>query len=349
MADSTADDALSRYVRQMRYAPLGKAGQEKLLAGRALIVGCGALGSVLANTLARAGVGHLRIVDRDFLELNNLQRQVLYDEDDVAAGLPKAIAAQNRLARINSQIEIEAHVADVDAANIGRLLDGVDCLVDGTDNFETRFLLNDAALKYQVPWVYGGCIGAEGQTLTILPGQTPCLRCLMPEPPPPGSSPTCDSAGILGTVIGVVASMQANETLKILSGHREAISRTWNVFDLWDNQWRQIKLDSFSDRSACPACSGSEFPWLEGSRGSHTAVLCGRNSVQLSFPGREPISLPLLAEKLSAVGSVTQNRYLVRAAIDKYQVTVFPDGRAVIGGTEDVSEARTVYAKYVGN
>ena len=352
MSDETSaslDQHLARYVRQMRYAPIGKAGQEKLLSSRALIVGCGALGSVLANTLARAGVGHLRIVDRDFLELNNLQRQVLYDEEDVAAGLPKAIAAQNRLKTINSQIEIEALVADVDPTNIGRLLDRVDCLVDGTDNFETRFLLNDAALKFNVPWVYGGCIGAEGQTLTILPGQTPCLRCIMPEPPPPGTTPTCDSAGILGTVIGVVASLQANEALKILSGHREAISRTWNVFDLWENQWRQIKLDSFSDRSSCPTCSGREFPWLEGNRGSHTAVLCGRNSVQLSFPGREPISLDELAARLAAVGSVTKNRYLVRATIGKYLVTVFPDGRAVIGGTEDIAEAKTVYAKYVGN
>jgi len=346
---TNADPRLARYVRQMRYAPIGKQGQEKLLASRALIVGCGALGSVLANTLARAGVGHLRIVDRDFLELNNLQRQVLYDEEDVAAGLPKAIAAKNRLDKINSQIEIEAIVADVDAANISRLMGGVDCLVDGTDNFETRFLLNDAALKFKVPWVYGGCIGAEGQVLTILPGQTPCLRCLMPEPPPPGTTPTCDSAGILGTIIGVVASIQANEALKILSGHSEATSRTWNVIDLWDNQLRQIKLDSFGDRSSCPTCSGREFPWLEAKRGSHTAVLCGRNSVQLSFPGREPISLDQLADKLAAVGSVTKNRYLVRAAIDKFQVTVFPDGRAVIGGTEDVAEARTVYAKYVGN
>jgi adenylyltransferase/sulfurtransferase len=346
---STSDQYLARYVRQMRFAPLGKAGQEKLLASRALVVGCGALGSVLANTLARAGVGRLRIVDRDFLELNNLQRQVLYDEQDVAAELPKAIAAKAHLEKINSQIEIEAHVADVDPTNIGRLLEGVDCMVDGTDNFETRFLLNDAALKFGVPWVYGGCIGAEGQVLSILPGHTPCLRCIMPEPPPPGTTPTCDSAGILGTIIGVVASTQANEAIKILSGRVEAISRTWTVIDLWDNQLRQIKLDGFGDRASCPACSRREFPWLEGIRGSHTAILCGRNSVQLSFPGREPISLDELADKLAAVGSVTKNRYLVRAAIDKYQVTVFPDGRAVIGGTEDVAEARTVYAKYVGN
>src|SRR5262245_28493671 len=215
----------------MRFAPLGVEGQKRLLVSRALVVGCGALGSVIINTLARAGVGKLRIVDRDFLELNNLQRQVLYDEDDVAAGLPKAIAAQDRLKRINSTIEIDAIVADVDHTNIERLLEDVDCLIDGTDNFETRFLLNDAAVKLGLPWVYGGCLGAEGQSLTIFPGQTPCLRCLIPEPPPPGTTPTCDSAGIMGTVIGVIASIEANEAIKILSGHVEAINRTWTILD----------------------------------------------------------------------------------------------------------------------
>src|SRR5262245_22573513 len=199
----------------MRFLGVGVEGQRKLLEARALVVGCGALGSVIANTLARAGVGKLRIVDRDFLELNNLQRQVLYDEDDVAAGLPKAIAAQNRLQRINSDIEIEAIVADVDHTNIQRLLDGVDVLVDGLDNFETRFLLNDAALNFNIPWVYGGCIGAEGQTMTILPGETACLRCLMTETPPPGTTPTCDSAGIMSPVINVIASLQSMEAIKI--------------------------------------------------------------------------------------------------------------------------------------
>jgi len=332
----------------MRFAPLGVEGQRKLLASRALVVGCGALGSVIANTLTRAGVGKLRIVDRDFLELNNLQRQVLYDEDDVAAGLPKAIAAKNRLERVNSGVEIDAVVADVDHTNIERLLEGIDCLIDGTDNFETRFLLNDAAVKLGLPWVYGGCIGAEGQSLTILPGQTPCLRCLMPEPPPPGTTPTCDSAGILGTIIGVVASMEANEALKILSGHVDAISRTWTVLDLWDNTVRQIKLDS-AHTSDCPCCGRREFSWLAGERGGHTAVLCGRNAVQLSFPGRAALPLDQLEAKLAAVGQVSRNNYLVRAAIGSYNVTVFPDGRAVIGGTEDIAEARSVYAKYVGN
>ena len=344
---SFLDPQSSRYARQMRFPPIGAEGQRRLLASRALVVGCGALGSVIANTLVRAGVGHLRIVDRDFLELNNLQRQVLYDEDDVAAGLPKAIAAKNRLERINSEIEIEAIVGDVDHTNISRLLTGVDCLVDGTDNFETRFLLNDAAVKHNVPWVYGGCLAAEGQTLTIIPGDTPCLRCLMPEAPPPGSTPTCDSAGILATIIGVIASIEAGEALKILSGHREAISRTWNIFDLWDNTVRQIKLDG-ARSTDCPCCGHGEFPWLSGQRGSHSAILCGRNAVQLSFPGRESVSLDDLASRLAAVGQVSRNKYLVRATIGEHQLTVFPDGRAVIGGTEDIAEARSIYSKYVG-
>jgi molybdopterin/thiamine biosynthesis adenylyltransferase len=352
MSDETVHDAdadqLARYARQWRFAPLGKEGQRKLLNSRVLIVGCGALGSVQANTLARAGVGHLRIIDRDFLELNNLQRQVLYDEDDVAAGLPKAIVARNRLARINSQIEIEAHVADLDHTNIEQLLDGVDLLLDGTDNFETRYLLNDASAKFKLPWIYGGCLGAEGQTLTIIPGTTPCLRCLMPDTPAPGSSPTCDTAGILSPIINIIASWQCCEAIKILSGHPEAISRTWTIFDLWDATIRQIKLANVAT-AACPTCSGTEFPWLSGDRGSHTAVLCGRNSVQLSFPDRQSISLERMEEKLRPLGSVTRNHYLVRATIDKYQITIFPDGRAVIGGTEDIAEAKSIYARYVGN
>jgi molybdopterin-synthase adenylyltransferase len=340
---------LDRYVRQMRYPPIGESGQRSLLASRVLICGCGALGSVLANTLARAGVGHLRIVDRDFLEMNNLQRQVLYDEEDVAAGIPKAIAAEAKLRRINSQIEIEAIVADLDHTRIISLLNGVDMIVDGTDNFETRFLLNDAAIKLGIPWVYGGCIGAEGQTMTIVPGETPCLRCLMSEAPPPGTTPTCDVAGILGPIVNVIASWEACEAIKILSGHREAVSRTLTVFELWDNRIRQIGLDSLKDSADCPACRNREFPWLEGKRGSHTAVLCGRNAVQLSFPERGKLSLELLARQLEGVGNVTRNRFLLRLAIDKYVVTVFPDSRAIIHRTDDIAEARTVYAKYIGS
>ena len=340
---------LDRYVRQMRYAPLGEEGQQRLLAGRVLICGLGALGSVLANTLARAGVGHLRIVDRDFLELNNLQRQVLYDEQDVAAGIPKAIAAEAKLRTINSQIEIEAIVADVDHTNIAELLTDVDVLVDGTDNFETRFLLNDASIKFGIPWVYGGCIGAEGQTMTILPGETACLRCLLQDAPPPGSTATCDSAGILAPIINVIASFQACEAIKILSGNRQAVSRVLNVIEMWDNRTRQISLDGLLESANCATCNQGEFPWLDGTRGSHTAALCGRNAVQLTFPGRDAISLESLAKRLDGIGRVTRNRYLLRLAVDDYLLTVFPDGRAIVGGTEDLSVARTVYARYIGN
>lgn len=340
---------LDRYSRQMRFSGIGEAGQRSLSASRALICGCGALGSVLANTLARAGVGKLRIVDRDFVETSNLQRQVLFDEDDVAAQLPKAVAAAAKLRRINSAIEIEPIVADVDHRNLPGLLDGVDVILDGADNFETRFLLNDASVKFGVPWVYGGCIGAGGQTMTILPGETPCLRCLIQEAPPAGSTETCDTAGILSPIINVIASIQAMEALKILSGHREAIQRTLLVFDLWENRVLPMKAASLRDNADCPTCGRGEFPWLSGQRGTHTAVLCGRNAVQLVQPGASSLSLEALAEKLAGVGRVTRNPFLLRLAVDDYLLTVFPDGRAIIGGTDDISTARSLYAKYIGS
>lgn len=340
---------LDRYARQIRYARLGEAGQRRLLASRVLICGCGALGTVLANTLARAGVGKLRIVDRDFIETNNLQRQVLFDEDDVAAALPKAVAAANKLRRINSEIEIEPIVADITPSNILPMCEGVDMILDGTDNFETRFLLNDVAVKLGIPWVYGGCLGCEGQTMTILPGDTPCLRCLIPEPPAAGATPTCDTAGILAPIINVIASIEAQEAIKILSGHREAIQRTLTVIELWDNRIRQVKLDKLRESVDCPACRRGEFSWLAGDRASQSAVLCGRNAVQVTPAGREKLSLDTLAEKLSAVGQVSRNPFLLRATIDPYVLTIFPDGRAIIAGTDDIGVARTVYAKYVGN
>ena len=332
----------------MRFAPLGEEGQRRLAASRVLLCGCGALGSVIANTLVRAGVGTLRLVDRDFVELSNLQRQVLFDEDDVAAQLPKSIAAAEKLRRINSQVDIEPIVADVDARNILELCDGVDLLVDGTDNFETRFLLNDVAVKLGLPWVYGGCIGAEGQTMTILPGETPCLRCVMAEPPPPGTSPTCDTAGITAPIINVIASIESMEAMKILAGKRDAIQRSLLVFDLWDNAIRSIKLDGLREGSDCPTCVQRQFSWLDGDRGARSTVLCGRNSVQVSGAPGSRLSLDDMADKLAAVGTVSRNPFLVRAQVGEYQITVFPDGRAIIGGTDDVATARTVYSKYVG-
>lgn len=340
--------SLDRYVRQMRYPPLGEEGQRRLARSRALVCGCGALGSVLANTLVRSGVGSVRIVDRDFVQTNNLHRLVLFDEDDVARQLPKAVAAAQKLRGINSDVEIEPVVADVDHTNIEQLCDAVDVIVDGTDNFETRFLVNDAAVKHGLPWVYGGCLGAEGQTMTILPGQTACLRCLMQECPPPGSTPTCDVAGILGPAVGVIASIEALEAIKILSGNREAISRNLTVVELWDNRIRQVDVSSLREQVDCPACKQGEFPWLSGKRGGHTAVLCGRNAVQLTHAGAS-LSLEELARRLEGVGQVSRNQFLLRLVVEGYELTVFADGRAIVGGTDDVATARTVYAKYVGN
>ena len=339
---------LDRYVRQIRYPPLGAEGQARLAQSRVLVCGCGALGSMLANTLVRAGVGRVRIVDRDFVELGNLQRQFLFDEQDVADQLPKAIAAALKLRKMNSAVEVEPIVADVGHRNVEQLCDGVDAIVDGTDNFETRFLVNDLAVKRSIPWVYGGCLGAEGQTMTILPGETPCLRCLMQECPPPGTMPTCDTAGILGPIVGVIASIEAIEAIKILSGRRQAISRHLTVVELWDACIRQVNVASLREQVDCPTCKRHEFPWLDGRQGSQTAVLCGRNAVQLSHPGAS-VSLEHLARQLEGVGEVRRNPFLLRLKVDQYELTVFPDGRAIVGGTHDVATARTLYAKYIGS
>ncbi|HEX4414046.1 MAG TPA: ThiF family adenylyltransferase [Lacipirellulaceae bacterium] len=338
----------SRYDRQARFAPLGDDGQRRLLASRALVCGCGALGSVIAETLVRAGVGRVRVVDRDFVELNNLQRQVLYDEQDVADNLPKAIAAANKLRRINSEIEIEPIVADVTHQNIGKLAADVDVIVDGTDNFATRFLLNDFAVKHGKPWIYGGCIGAEGQTMTIVPGKTACLACLMADAPPPGTTPTCDTAGIIAPIVNVIASIEAAEALKILSGHEECISARLTIIDLWDNQLRQVELSRLHEKGDCRVCKHHEFAWLAGERADTSAVLCGRNSVQLSAPLGSSLSLDHLASRLAGIGRIERNAFLLRLYVSDYVVTAFADGRTIVGGTNDVATARSVHARYIG-
>lgn len=342
--------AESRYARQIRFPPIGEPGQRKLQQSRALIVGCGALGSVIANTLARSGVGKIRIIDRDFLEKSNLQRQVLYDEADVKSGLPKAIAAANKLRRINSDIEIEPIVADVDASNVESYCDDVDVILDGSDNFEIRFLLNDASINFSIPWIYGGCLGADGQTMTILPGETACLNCLMLDgPPPPGTTPTCDAFGILAPIINVIASIQSSEAIKILTGNRDSVSRKLSVFALWDNDVRQLDISKLRDQVDCPTCKQRQFHWLNGDRGSHSAVLCGRNAVQLSFPDRQEISLAELEGRLQDLGRVESNPFLLRFHVEQFVLTVFPDGRAIVSGTEEISVARKLYAQYLGS
>ena len=337
-----------RYRRQIRFAPLGEAGQQRLQSSRVLVCGCGALGSVVADTLARAGVGFLRIVDRDFVELDNLHRQVLFTEYDAEAQLPKAVAAAQRLAAANTTIEIEPIVADINKTNIRNLAEDVDLIVDGTDNFETRYLINDLAIAIETPWIFGGCVGSEGQTFAIVPGQTPCLACIMPAPPPASVQPTCESAGVLGPIVNVIASMQSIEALKVLSGNRDQRNPAMIFFDLWNNQIRPVCMAN-ARVNDCPVCNQHLYDWLDGDRLSATTKLCGRNSVQISPAGTEKIDLVALAKRLDPLGQTTSNPFMVRFSAEEYQLTIFTDGRTIVSGTEDPAIARTVHAKYVGN
>jgi len=338
---------LDRYRRQLRYAPLGEEGQRQLLQARVLICGSGALGCVVADTLVRAGVGFVRLVDRDFVETDNLHRQVLFDESDADAQLPKAIAAAARLAKVNSTVTIEPVVADLNAANVHRLASDVQLIVDGTDNFETRYLLNDYAVANNKPWIFGGCVGTEGQMLAIVPGQTPCLACILPEPPPASAQPTCETAGVLGPIVNVIASLQAMEAIKLLSGNRQQLQPAMTLVDLWNNHIRSIGVGA-SRSDDCPTCGQRNFAWLDGRRGSAITRLCGRNSVQIAPATPAPVDLPVLAERLRAVGRVSSNPFLLRLTVDDYLLTVFADGRTIVGGTDDPAVARTVLAKYLG-
>ena len=346
----STDDRFARYARQIQYKGFGAAGQERLSRSVAVIVGCGALGSVQATTLARAGVGSLRLIDRDFLELNNLQRQVLYDEKDVESGIPKAIAAKNKLAQINSSIEIQSHVSDLNFGNIGRLLDGATVVLDGTDNFETRFLINDYCVRQQIPWVYGGCLGCDGQSMTIVPGDTACLHCLMLEGPPAvGTTQSCDSAGILSPAINVIASIQSLEAMKIMAGKPDLIRRTLLSISLWDNRIREMNIEKLREQVDCPVCKQQSFRWLDGEHGQATSVLCGRNSVQIRLAGgASGFSFDGLKQKV-ADRLTRQNQFLIQFAADELQLTVFKDGRVIVQGTEDIALAKSMYARWIGN
>jgi adenylyltransferase/sulfurtransferase len=333
----------------MRFAGIGEEGQRRLMASRVTLCGCGALGTVLANVLVRAGVGQLRLIDRDYIETNNLQRQVLFDEQDVADNLPKAEAAARKLSAINSSVRVEPVVADMDRHNIIELVKDADVVLDGTDNFEIRYLINDAAVKLGKPWVYGGCIGSHGQTMTILPGETPCLRCVFEAAPAPGEAGTCETVGVLGPIVNIVASYQAAEALKILSGQRDKINRDLIYVDVWDNVQRRIKIAPLVEKADCPCCRHRRFEWLEGEHGTNTTSLCGRNAVQVSHRSETRLRFEDLSQQLAAQGRVTYNRFLLKFQTEGYEFTVFPDGRAIIKGTGDVDKARTLYAKYIGH
>jgi len=341
---------LDRYSRQVLFTPIGTEGQERILASRAILIGCGALGSVLANILVRAGLGRLRIVDRDLVEMHNLHRQMLFDEDDVRADLPKAEAARRKLERINSQVAVEAVVDDVNHRNITELADGMDLILDATDNFETRFLINDLAVKTNRPWIYGACVGSTGMSMPILPRNTPCLRCLFDEAPPPELNPTCETAGILGPVVAMVACHQAMEAIKILAGRPEALDRRLLTFDAWTGRSTRVHVQNAYDQGDCVCCKQGRYEYLQGLFAGRTITLCGQNAVQV-FPGRETrIDLAALAERLRPVARSQPrlNPLLLKVLIDDYEITVFTDARAVIKGTSKPQEARAVYTRYIG-
>lgn len=345
---SQSDPRLARYVRQMAFPPVGAAGQQALLHARVVVIGCGALGSVSANALVRAGVGFVRIVDRDFVELDNLQRQVLFDEQDVAANLPKAEAAARRLRRINSAVEIEGVVADATPGNIEDFCRDVDLLLDGTDNFETRFLINDVAVKHSLPWVYGAVIGAEGLVMPILPRETPCLRCVWDEAPPPGSSPTCETAGVLGPAVEIVASLQVLEALKIIMGRLDDLNRNLMSIDGWRGTFRAFNMQSERDSGDCRCCRHGEYSFLSGDRTSAGVSLCGRNAVQVTPAAGAKVDFPSIAARLPFESRPVHNAFLLRFEVDGFQVTLFADGRAIVKGTPDPGVARSVYSRYVG-
>jgi molybdopterin/thiamine biosynthesis adenylyltransferase len=339
-------DTFRRYVRQLIFPGIGHEGQQKLLDANVVLVGCGADGTVIADRLVRAGIGHLTIIDRDFLELNNLQRQVLYDEDDLGSNLPKAVAAERKLRRINSQVEVQAMVADLNPENAEELLIGADLAMDGTDNFEARYIINDVCVKHNIPWVYCGVVASYGMTMTIVPHQTPCLRCLFSEAPPPGATATCDTAGILGPIVSVVAGIAAAEGIKLLVNKGDR-NRGIIHIDLWENSFNTF--DSGNARPDCPTCGLGKYEFLDWEAGTQSVSLCGRDAVQIRVPGSQQVSLVDLAERLQAVSQVTAaNDFLVRFKVDEYEITLFADARAIIKGTSDETVARSVYSKYIG-
>jgi len=340
---------LERYRKQMLFREFGEEGQVRLRRSTALLVGCGALGTVIADSLTRAGIGKLRIVDRDFVDLSNLQRQVLFNEEDVANHEPKAVVAARKLKAINSEVEIELQVADVDHQNILSLCEDVDLILDGTDNFETRFLINDASLETGIPWISGGVLGASGQVMTFAPGKTACLRCLIDSVPT--QTETCDTAGVLGPAVNIIASLQVIRALQLIR-EPDQPDRRMTVVDLWEGSFQQIDLTSLSENNDCAACGKGERIWLQGKRGSQTTVLCGRNAVQMTPPEKKQVDFEQLAQSLQSSGEIKCNPFLFWFEPTEkpgIEIHLFQDGRAIIKGTEDLAEAKTIYARYLGS
>jgi molybdopterin-synthase adenylyltransferase len=333
-----------RYSRQVLFSGIGAEGQRRLMDARVAIVGCGATGSALACLLARAGVGMLRIIDRDYVEASNLQRQTLFDEADAADSLPKAIAASRKIAGFNSQVAVEPQVRDLRPENADELLGRVQLILDGTDNFETRYLVNDYAVKNSLPWIYTAAVGSYAITMNVIPGKTACLGCVFPQSPS-GVIETCDTAGILNSAVNFAASVAATEAFKLLTGATRQLRRTLLSYDLWRNQRGEIS--AANPRPDCRTCGRREFPYLAGEGRPHI-TLCGRNSVQIHEHDR-PIDLGDMSERLKPHGSVHHNAFVLKFWKEPFEMTLFPDGRAIIKGTTDTAVARSLYARYVGS
>jgi adenylyltransferase/sulfurtransferase len=344
MPDSPRHNFDDRYSRQILFHGIGAEGQNRLAGARIAIVGCGATGSAVAALLARSGVGALRIVDRDYVEASNLQRQTLFEESDAAESLPKAIAAARRIAAFNSQIVVEPEVADLTPANVDGLLAQTDLILDGTDNFETRYLVNDYAVLHARPWIYAAAVGSYGVTLNVIPGETSCLTCLFPEPPS-GTVETCETAGILNSAVNLVAAIEATEALKILVGARDRVRRTLLSFDVWHNL--RAEISARVPREGCQTCAARNFVHLAGLGRPHI-TLCGRNSVQIHEQHR-PIQFSQLSAALEPHGRVRFNDYVLKFWREPHEITLFPDGRAIIKGTTDTAVARSLYARFVGS
>jgi len=338
-----------RYSRQILFGEIGEAGQQRLLNSSAVMVGCGALGTALANLLVRAGVGRLRIVDRDFVEPSNLQRQTLFEESDAREALPKAVAAERRLRAINSGVTVEGIVADLSPQNAEELLSGFPLILDGTDNFETRFLLNDVAIHLNVPWIYAAVVASYGVTLTVRPGQTACLACALESESANGSQATgaedtCDTIGVLGAAAGVIASIEAAEAIKLLVGKSELSGGRLTSFDVWSGKFQSVRVARNAD---CRACVRHAFRYLQGEAQPHL-TMCGRDSVQI-HERRRQLDLAALGKRIAAtVAEVRENGFLLRFRVPPYEMTVFADGRAIVKGTREASVARSLYARYIG-
>jgi molybdopterin-synthase adenylyltransferase len=332
-----------RYSRQVLFAGVGAEGQKRLSQSQVAIVGCGATGSSLATLLARSGVGKLRIIDRDYVEPSNLQRQALFDESDARDSIPKAIAAARQIARFNSQIVVEPHVADLVPGNVDALLGDTSLILDGTDNFETRYLVNDYAVKNSVPWIYAAAVGSYGVTLNILPAETACLSCIFPDPPG-GTIETCETAGILNSAVNLVASVAAAEALKLLVGASSKMRRTLLSWDAWTND--RAEVSAGHPRAGCSTCGERDFIHLAGEGRPHI-TLCGRNSVQIHERMR-PVNFTEMTARLGPHGTVRHNDFVLKFWREPYELTLFPDGRAIVKGTTDTAIARSLYAKYIG-